>query len=299
MRTFVKRERFSWCVKMTQAGLVRAKTPEEIEIEEKLFEIEQKRQRVALLGQEIEELKQALGRFQVEYNARVGQLYVELDKLELLIQEYRLRIRLIVDERKARLQEIEDEVKRRFSARWQETRQTERETSGASEAYERQKAEPKLDEETAQELKHLYRELARRFHPDLAETDEERQENGEVMAEINEAYAQKDLGKLREIAEREGERLRSVPGETPAEKLARLSRESHRLDDVIQRLQSELEELKRSPTGEMMQKVEKARGDGQDILAELTENLEEQIRRKREELGDLVQRYSDLVAQQG
>jgi len=84
---------------MTRAGLVRAKTPEEIEIEERLFEIEQKRQRVALLGQEIEELKQALGRFQVEYNARVGRLYVELDKLEQLIQEHRLRIQLIVDER--------------------------------------------------------------------------------------------------------------------------------------------------------------------------------------------------------
>ncbi|MFB0545545.1 MAG: hypothetical protein ACETWB_01425 [Anaerolineae bacterium] len=283
---------------MMQAGLVRAKTLEEIEIEKKLVEIEQKRQRVALLGQEIEELKQALGRFQVEYNARIGRLYVELDKLELLIQEYRLRIQLIVDGRKARLQEIEDEIKRRFSARWQEARQTERETSGASEAYERQKAEPELDEETAQELKCLYRELAKRFHPDLAETEEERRVSGEIMAEINDAYAQKDLDRLREIAEREGERLRSVPGETPAEKLTRLTQESHRLDGVIERLQSELEELKRSPTGEMMQKVEKARENGQDILAGLTRGLEEQIKRKREELGGLVQRYTDLVAQQ-
>ncbi len=282
-----------------RAGLVKAKTPEEIEIEKKLLEIEQKRQRVAMLGQEIEELKQALGRFQVEYNARVGRLYVELDKLELLIQEHRLRIQLIVDERKVRIQEIEDEVKRRFTARWQETRQTERETSGASEAYERQKAEPKLDEETAQELKRLYRELAKRFHPDLAETEEERQENSEIMAEINQAYAQKDLDKLRKIAEREGERLCSVPGETLAEKLARLTQESHRLDSVIQRLQGELEELKRSPTGEMMQKVEKAREDGQDILAGLAKDLEQQIKRKREELGGLVQRYTDLVAQQG
>jgi hypothetical protein len=287
------------CVKMTQAGLVRAKTPEEIEIEEKLLEIERKRQRVALLGQEIEELKQALGRFQVEYNAKVGRLYVELDKLELLIQEYRLRIQLIVDRgREVRLQEIEDEIKRQFSDRWQETRQTERETRGAREAYERQKAEPELDEETAQELKRLYRELAKRFHPDLAETEEERQENSELMAEINEAYAQKDLDKLREIAEREGERLRSVPGETLAEKLARLTQESHRLDGVIQRLRGGLEELKRSPTWEMMQKVEKGRESGQDILAGLAKDLEEQIKRKREELGGLVQRYTDLVAQQ-
>ncbi len=283
---------------MTQAGLIRAKTPEEIGIEELLFEIEQKRQRVALLGQEIEELKQALGRFQVEYNARVGRLYVELDKLELLIQEYRLRIQLIAERgRQVRLQEIEDKLKRRFSARWQETRQTERETSGASEAYERQKAEPELDEETAQELKRLYRELAKRFHPDLAETEEERQENSDLMAEINEAYARKDLDKLKEIAEREGERLRSVPGETQAEKLARLIRESHRLDSVIQRLQGDLEELKRSPTWEMMQRVAKARENGEDILAGLARGLEQQIRRKREELGGLVQRYADLVAQ--
>ena len=283
---------------MTQTGLVRAKTPEEIEIEKRLFEIEQKRQRVALLGQEIEELKQALGRFQLEYSARVGRLYVELDKLELLIQEYRLRIQLIVDRgRQVHFQEIEDEIKRRFSTRWQETRQTERETRGASEVYERQKAEPRLDEGTAQELKRFYRELARRFHPDLAETEEERRENSEIMAEINEAYAQKDLDKLREIAEREGERLRSVPGETLAEKLARLTRESHRLDDVIQRLQGELEELKRSPTWEMMQKVEKAREDGQDILAGLVKDLEQRIKRKREELDGLVQRYADLVSQ--
>lgn len=140
-------------------------------------------------------------------------------------------------------------------------------------------------------MKRLYRELA--------ETEEARRENSELMAEINEAYAQKDLDKLREITEREGERLCSVPGETPAEKLARLTQESHRLDDVIQRLQGELGELKCSPTWEMMQKVKKARESGQDILAELTENLEEQIRRRREELDGLVQRYSDLVAQRG
>jgi len=64
-------------------------------------------------------------------------------------------------------------------------------------------------------------------------------------------------------------------------------------------LQGELEELKHSPTWEMMQKVEKAGEDGQDILVGLVKDLEQQIKRKREELGGLVQRYSDLVAQQG
>lgn len=48
-------------------------------------------------------------------------------------------------------------------------------------------------------LKDLYRQLARRYHPDLATDPNERQRRNRLMAEINAAYSQRDLGALQAL----------------------------------------------------------------------------------------------------
>ena len=48
--------------------------------------------------------------------------------------------------------------------------------------------------------KRLFRELARRFHPDLGMGDGERAYRTSIMAAINEAYASNDLDTLRDLA---------------------------------------------------------------------------------------------------
>jgi hypothetical protein len=48
--------------------------------------------------------------------------------------------------------------------------------------------------------KRLYRELARRFHPDLADTTVEQAYRTQIMAAVNNAYAEKDIQALYDLA---------------------------------------------------------------------------------------------------
>lgn len=51
-----------------------------------------------------------------------------------------------------------------------------------------------------QDLKKLYRELARRYHPDMATSEEDRKRRTKLMAQINAAYADKDFEALQTLA---------------------------------------------------------------------------------------------------
>lgn len=49
-------------------------------------------------------------------------------------------------------------------------------------------------------FKFLHKRLAIRFHPDLAKNDQDREEKAKIMPEINRAYSDKDLPRLKELA---------------------------------------------------------------------------------------------------
>ena len=51
---------------------------------------------------------------------------------------------------------------------------------------------PQLSTEDSKTAKNLYRQLAKRFHPDLISNEECREERRELMANINEAYQKND-----------------------------------------------------------------------------------------------------------
>ena len=57
---------------------------------------------------------------------------------------------------------------------------------------------PVLSLEEKKEAKELYRALARRFHPDLIQNEEKREQRREVMAKINQAYQENLLDTLKE-----------------------------------------------------------------------------------------------------
>ena len=53
----------------------------------------------------------------------------------------------------------------------------------------------------SEEARKLYRELARKAHPDLAQDETERERRGEFIARVNAAYGLGDAALLRELAE--------------------------------------------------------------------------------------------------
>ncbi len=158
---------------MTDA-VVRQHTPEEREYARYLLEVEARKQRASALQDERTSLRLALGRFEAEYHAVVGSLFVELDRIRLAIRGYEEKIARLHEDPGADPERVEREVEENLRAEREEINEQEQENRRYEEAFQRDRERPKLPADDETELHRLYRALAKRFHPDLARTEDER-----------------------------------------------------------------------------------------------------------------------------
>ena len=66
-------------------------------------------------------------------------------------------------------------------------------------SYETIKEEHGKDFEPSEEIKKLYRQIAMKIHPDKATEDSEKERRTKLMAELNNAYAEGNMEKLKQI----------------------------------------------------------------------------------------------------
>ncbi|WP_245727587.1 hypothetical protein [Streptomyces vietnamensis] len=135
-----------------------------------------------------------------------------------------------------------------------------------------------------EEARRLYRELARKAHPDLAREEEERKRREEFITRVNAAYARGDEALLRELsAEWEA-------GPVPAEERLSESEELYaRLEWLAERkdmLSAVARELEESAIGAMLRM---APDDPDQLLEEIAEQLLAQVAERETELAGLVQ----------
>jgi hypothetical protein len=134
----------------------------------------------------------------------------------------------------------------------------------------------------SEEARKLYRELARKAHPDLADDEEERKRRDEFIARVNAAYARGDEALLRELSEE------WAAGPVPKERRPSHSEELYaRLEWLSQRkemLTLVARELEESAIGSMLRL---APGDPDGLLDEIAEQLLAQVAQKEAELGEL------------
>ncbi|MFI1563573.1 hypothetical protein ACH4ZX_10990 [Streptomyces sp. NPDC020490] len=131
------------------------------------------------------------------------------------------------------------------------------------------------------EARKLYRELARKAHPDLAQEDGERQRREEFITRVNAAYALGDEALLRELAEE------WAKGPAPAERGPSHSEELYaRLEWLAQRkelLTLIARDLEEGAIGSMLRL---APDDPDRLLDEIAEQL----------LGEVAERERELAA---
>ncbi|MBM3242487.1 hypothetical protein FJZ31_40015, partial [Candidatus Poribacteria bacterium] len=229
----------------SDTNLILLKTPEELETERLVQEVQAKQNQIAELTLALEDLKLEVNRFETEYNAILGKLYVELDKVNLEIKEYTLRVQLIEKEAIVNKARIDDRVEESFKEERQKIFDHEQKAAQDSQKFAKSQSEPEIDAITAKQLRKLYLKLAKIYHPDKAKTNTERAKNERMMSLINRAYEEKDALTLQRLVKSAKEN-EEILNEAPHQKQQRLRTERHKLDEVIADLKADIEAIKAS-----------------------------------------------------
>lgn len=137
---------------------------------------------------------------------------------------------------------------------------------------------------TEAEIKKLYRQLARRLHPDLSVDEADRAYRTEKMAAVNNAYAARSLAELMVLAqEADATRIltgRPRSGQTAAQMVQVLRDELARCRRRQREIEAELSRLHLRPSVQLSLDVKLARRRDRDLLAEMAADLEQRIARK-------------------
>lgn len=256
---------------MTDAELpARLQNPEE-------HELELKRNELAALEADLVEwelrlstLQADLAAFQGEYLRVVGSRYAALDDLRAQIAEAQAARR--PDDPTARA-----------------TADTARETANdsAAEARDRAALEPTPCFDPPAELKTLYRTIARRLHPDLASTDNDRARRHEWMAKVNDAYKRQDSERLAALLSAWEASPESVSGTGVASDLVRVIRQIARARRRIHGIRDAIDMLMTDKLYTLYEKRNRHREAGGDLLDEMAGELDRRIATARQELAAL------------
>lgn len=141
-------------------------------------------------------------------------------------------------------------------------------------------------------IKKLYRQLARRYHPDLADDDEDRERRTKIMSLINTAYQEEDLDSLEALDEATPQqKAEAIDSHTPLAVmlLRKLQKQFHNFAVRIRDLQERRHNLRYGPMMELKIEDSLARARGEDLLVVLAKDMEKEYWRYMEELDELRQ----------
>lgn len=240
--------------------------PEDQELARKLAEQEAIEGELADRELRVANLRAELTAFERRYLHFIGARYAELD-------EYKAQIA----ERVARQQpgnERAQQAAREARARADETK---------SAAGEKSTQEPRAFEATP-EMKRLYRDVAKRIHPDLTSDRDDRAKRQQLMAEANQAYEQGDQARLADILNEYECSPEAVKGEGPGAELVRVIRRLSQARGRLAEIEAELQQLVRSDLYQLKERMGEAEKYGRDVLKEMTEKVDAQIAQARERL---------------
>jgi hypothetical protein len=206
---------------------------------------------------DLAQLRAQLTTFEGRYLRQVGILYAELDDLEARIAEREVAL-------------YDSEAARR---RAEETRRQAQETHDAAfgEAREAEEFDPPPT------LKTLFREVAKRIHPDFGRDDAEQKHFTLLMALANQAYKRGDTETLQRLLDDHREINALITGEDEAAELLRITRQIQHAERDIAALEAERYTLLSGEIAQLHLDAEAAAREHRDLLTELAASLRDQI----------------------
>jgi hypothetical protein len=239
------------------AEIILQQTPDAIALLVKREQLTTVRAALAERESELAQTRAQLKTFEGRYLRQVGILYAELDEIEARTAEREIDL---YDSDSAR-------------SRAEEARQRAQETHDAAfgEAREAEEFDPPPS------LKTLFREVAKRIHPDFARNDAEQKHFTLLMARANQAYNRGDTETLQRLLDDHHEINASIAGEDGAAELLRITRQIQHAERDIAVLDAERQALLASDIAQLLLDAEAAASEHRDLLTELATNLREQI----------------------
>jgi len=268
--------------------LFRAPTSDELELARLQIELESRRSELERLEVGRDALEVGLTRFAADVKARVGDVKEEIRRIRHELDEMRQRIAKLRADPTASPAEVERDVA-------EEMAQAEAEMNGEftygpngnGKSKRNLPTRPMSSIETEAEVLRLYRELAKRHHPDLARTPAERERRAELMLRVNVAYRDRDLATLQSI-------YLEVQLDTPLsseelcrQRLAWTRHEIARLDREIRAVEMRIDSLTNTDTYTLWQAEER----GESPLDDLELRTKQRLLRERERLDEASAQY--------
>lgn len=144
-------------------------------------------------------------------------------------------------------------------------------------------------------LKKLYREVARKLHPDLTSCPQERQHRHQLMVEVNRAYESGAEDRLQELLEA-GESLEAVEndGAMSAEMILLLRRIVEAKQRIAE-IESDVEAVTASEIHKLKLRIENSEAMGIDLFADLLAQVDRQIKKARNRLFHLQLIYQSEI----
>ena len=251
--------------------ITRRQTPEEKELHKKLSELAALEAELAQHELDLATIQGELRAFENRYLRIVGVRYTKLDEIEAQIAEALARINPKDNKAKEKAEQA------RYQAQ---------ESAHATGNIQEQK-EP-LRFKPSENLKKLYREIAKLIHPDLATDEEERARRQHLMAEVNRAYEEGNEERLRTILREWESSPESVKGEGIGTDLVRIIRKIAQVENRFHIIEIEIAELKESDLYKLKTKVEEAEKEKRDLLSEMAGQIDKQIADARKRMVEIT-----------
>lgn len=237
--------------------IVKQLTPEEEELAAKREELARLEAELADRELTLASLKAELAAFEGLYLRRVGVLYAELDEWNARLAELRAE-RTGTAEAKTEAAEARSQAQESYSA-------------AHSEAADIQPFVP------SPELKRLFREAAKRVHPDTAADEDDRARRERLMKEVNAAYGRGDENALRRILVDLENSPDAVQGSGVGADLVRILRQLRQIRHRIEALDQEISILLGSDISKLKARAEAASADGRDLIEEMATSIKVRV----------------------
>ncbi|MGK4582166.1 rhodanese-like domain-containing protein [Kitasatospora sp. HPMI-4] len=223
---------------------------------------------------DVETLRVEIDNFALIHHQLLGPLYARLDELDALVAETIA----------ARSGSPED-IRRAAEARDRVDSLPDLDALLADLPPEVAEPEPPRRVRPGREAQRIYRDLARRAHPDLSTDPAEQQRRSAFIARVNEAYALGDTGALEALAEEWSTAPEAAPAPDAPDRSAWLAQRLDWLKTKIGQLAAEQVRLERSAMGELLRLAPQ---DPDGLLTELAEQLLAKAAERQAELDRLL-----------